>query len=670
MTRAYAIQTNFTAGELSPRLAGRVDFAKYFNGVRRLENMVVMPHGGVTRRPGFRFVASVKDGSRRTRLIRFEFSTDQAYMLEFGHLYVRVFKDEGQVESSPGVPVEIATPYSEDDLPGLKYAQSADTLYLVHPSHAPTKITRTSHIAWTRQDIAFVDGPYRAVNGDSTKTMQPAAVSGASVTITAAGHAPFAAADVGRCLRLGHSGTWGWAVVTGYISETQVTVEVKSAFAATTATADWRLGLWGSSQGWPAAIAFYEQRLFFAGAAGAPDRIDGSRSADFETFAPGISDDDPLSVTIATDDVQSVRWLSPGSVLLVGTVSGEFEMRASTADEPLTPVNVQVKRQTTYGSADHQPRRVGNVVLFIQRAGRKLRELVFTFETDGYVAPDLTLLAEHVTRGGLREIAYAQEPDSVVWCARADGTLLGLTYERPHDVVGWHRHVPGGSYAGGPAQVESVATIPAPTGDHDQLWVIVRRTIGGQVVRHVEFMEEPFGDSHQQADSFFVDSGLSHDGAAVSEVTGLDHLNGETVSILADGAVLPDQVVADGRVYLSRAASCIHVGLPYTSTIESLGFEGPGGAATMQGRTKRVVSATIRLYRSLGLRISAGSAVEEPPFRHSLDVMGSPPALFTGDRVITLSSRHGRDSRVVVEQSQPLPLTIIALMQHVSVSGD
>ncbi|MEQ8369723.1 MAG: hypothetical protein RIC83_03535, partial [Alphaproteobacteria bacterium] len=118
MTRAYAIQTNFTAGELSPRLAGRVDFAKYFNGVRRLENMVVMPHGGVTRRPGFRFVASVKDGSRRTRLIRFEFSTDQAYMLEFGHLYVRVFKDEGQVESSPGVPVEIATPYSEDDLPG------------------------------------------------------------------------------------------------------------------------------------------------------------------------------------------------------------------------------------------------------------------------------------------------------------------------------------------------------------------------------------------------------------------------------------------------------------------------------------------------------------------------------------------------------------------------
>lgn len=666
MARVSPITTNFTAGELSPQLEGRVDFNKYFNGVSEFLNFTAKPHGGAVRRSGFRHVAAVKTAGSVTRLIPFEFSTVQAYVIEMGDQYMRFYRNEGQVVDSG--PVEVATPYLEAELFDVQFAQSADVLYLVHPNHEPRKLERTSHIDWTLSVIDFTDGPYMDDNTTET-TLDPSAATGTGITITASavaginGGDGFKSSDVGRLVAIEHSGTWGYAKITGFTSTTVVTADVVKDFNGATAVATWRLGTWSDTTGWPATVTFYEQRLMFAGATEFPQRIDGSKIGDFENFTPGTNDDDPVSYTLAAGEVNAIRWINAGQVLLIGTVGGEWIMRSTTTGDPLTPTNVNVRRQTTYGSAAIRPLRIGNAVLFMQRAGRKLRELVYQFETDAYVAPDLTLLAEHVSEGGITDIAYQQEPDSVVWCVRADGTLLGLTYDRPQDVVGWHRHIVGGSFGAGQAVVESVAAIPNPAGTADQLWAVVKRTVNGATARYVEFMEDGFDGSTAAEDAFFVDSGLSYSGAAATVMSGLEHLEGQTVSVLADGAVVPDKVVASGQITLPDPATKVHAGLAFTSRLKTMRIEAGAQDGTAQGKTKRIHRATVRLFRTLGLKIGTDAAkLDTVPFRTGADLMDAAPPLFTGDKRVALRGGWNTEGRVVIQQDQPLPMHVIALM--------
>ncbi|MCH9050626.1 MAG: hypothetical protein IIA72_06040 [Proteobacteria bacterium] len=664
MARVSPIQTNFTAGELSPRLEGRVDISKYFNGARVLENMTIHPHGGASRRSGTRYVADVKDMTRKPRLIPFEFSTVQAYIVEAGHLYMRFFRNEGQIEDSPGVPTEIATPYAEADLFELEFAQSADVMYIVHPNYAPRKLERTSHTAWTLTVVDFADGPYREINTTGT-TLTPSATSGA-ITITASASL-FASTDVDRLVRIKHSSTWGYAKITGFNSATSVNADVKSNFGATTASSSWRLGAWSQTTSFPSCVTFYEERLFFAGSLDKPQTVWGSRSGDFENFAPTetdgvIGNDNGVTFTIATDQVNAIRWLSPGKVLAIGTTGGEFTMRATTADEPITPTNVQVKRETTRGCAYVLPIRNDGVVLFLQRAKRKIREFVFTFETDSFQSPDLTILAEHVTQGGLTQLAFAREPDPTVWAVRSDGVLLGMTYERTQDVVGWHRHILGGAFAGGDPVVESVAVIPSPNEDHDQLWVVVERTVNGATKRYVEFMEEQFDAGNDQADAFFVDSGLTYDGSATTTLTGLDHLEGETVAVLADGAVHPDRTVSAGAITLGAAVTKAQAGLAYRSKVQTMRFDAGAVDGTSQGKKSRIHEVTVRLWNTLGAKLGFDDDVDTIVFRGASDPMDSAPPLFTGDKKIKFNKGYSTSPRVTVIQDQPLPLTVLSIM--------
>ena len=219
MPKASAALTDFTAGELSPRLDGRVDLQKYFSGAKTLSNMVVHPHGGASRRPGTIFVTEVKNSAHAARLIPFEFNVEQTYVLQFGPSYFRIMKDGGLIESS-GSAVEVSTSYTEAELPELKFAQSADVMYIVHPDHPPRKISRTSHTAWTIADISLVRGPMQDRNVTTT-TFTAGARTG-SVTITASA-STFVSTDVGRLVRL-HN---GFAKITGYTSATVVTAAVQ-----------------------------------------------------------------------------------------------------------------------------------------------------------------------------------------------------------------------------------------------------------------------------------------------------------------------------------------------------------------------------------------------------------------------------------------------------------
>ncbi len=360
---------------------------------------------------------------------------------------------------------------------------------------------------------------------------------------------------------------------------------------------------------------------------------------------------------------------------MIGTVGGEWPLRASNLNEALDAENPpQAKRSTVYGSADVAPIKAGNGILFVQRAGRKLMEQAFSFEDDGFRSGDLTELAEHITAGGIREIAYQKEPDSIVWAVRGDGTLLGMTYRREQDVVGWHQHVLGGRSGADGAQaiVESIAAIPATDGSRDELWLVVRRHIAGQTKRYVEYMEAPLSDDGEQKYAFYVDSGLT--GVFESpqdEVTNLAHLEGETVQILADGASHPDRTVVGGRVTLDRAATVVQAGLAYDnlSELQTLNLEAGAADGSAQGKTKRLTNCTIRVHRSLGAKIGPDMSLLDPVpelmFRDASTPMGAPNALFTGDCFVPWPGGYETGGRITIVPVGPFPCTVIAIYPQI-----
>lgn len=748
MAKASFPFSNFTAGELSPRLDGRTDVSKYFNGCKTLQNFVIHPHGGASRRPGTKFVREVKTSSNFTRLIPFEFNVTQAYILEFGENYFRIHKDGGTVISG-GNPVEVATVYTSAQVSEIKFTQSADVMYLVHPSHPVQKITRTSHTAWTISEVNFLRGPMQDSN--TTDTTLTANNRTGSVTITAS-TSTFVATDVGRLVRL-HD---GFAKITNFASGTSVTATVQEnadgrtelmpSYTATTVrfyegdpsstglehndrmtdtagnfivegfkvgqkvtitgasnggnnvtnalivqvTADtilfspsvdlvdeaagqsvtingvleadknFSLGAFSATTGHPAAVSFYEQRLVFANTTAQPQTIFFSVAGSFEDFNDGINPADALIYTIGSNQVNVIRYLASGRVLIVGTSGGEFAVSASGTTEPISPTNAQIKRQANYGSANIQPIQVGNVTMFVQRASRKIRELVYNFDEDSYQAPDLTVLAEHITESGITELAFQQEPDNVVWCVLTNGKFVGMTYRREENVVGWHEQIIGGSFGSGNAVVESVAVIPGDLNE-DEVFLVVKRTIGGVTKRYIEFFSNfDFGSDVQ--DAFFVDSGLTYSGSAATTISGLDHLEGQTVSILANGATHPDKTVSSGSVTLDRSVTKAHIGLSYNSTLQTMRIDAGGTEGTAQGKIKRIHDITLRLFRTVGIQVgSSETDLDRIPFRSSANAMDQALPLFTGDKEVEFRGGFDNDGFIVVKQKQPLPATILAI---------
>ena len=427
----------------------------------------------------------------------------------------------------------------------------------------------------------------------------------------------------------------------------------------------WRLGAFFIGS-YPSTVAFYEQRLVFAGTSNQPQTMFFSQSGDFENFEIGTDADDGLQYTIGSNEVNVIRYLVSSSQLVVGTSGGEFVVRASGFDEPLTPTNTQIKQQTTFGSAPIQPLLIGNSTLFIQRAKRKLRELAFSSESDSYVAPDMTILAEHITEGGIEEMAYQQEPDSVAWLVRADGVLACMTFRREEQVVAWHRHIVGGAFGSGNAVVESVATIPGDI-DEDQVWVIVKRTINGATKRYVEYLSG-FDFGTDVGNAFFVDSGLTYSGSAATTISGLNHLEGQSVAILADGAAHANKTVSSGSITLDRSVTKAQIGLPFTSKLETLRIDAGSAMGSSQGKNKRIGEVTVRLFRTVGLKIGTSSTeLDTIPFRSSSDSMDTALSLFTGDKTAEFNGGYDDDATITIIQDLPLPMTILAIFPTLSV---
>ena len=666
MARVAAQLTNFTGGEFSPRLDGRNDLAKYSSACKTLENFVIYPHGSAARRSGTQFVAEVKDSSKSTRLIPFEFSTTQTYMLEFGDQYIRFYRNNGQILSG-GSAYEISTPYLEAELFELKYAQSADVMYICHPNHAVRKLSRTGHTSWTLTEVDFTNGPYLDDNITTTTFTTSAHTVGTGRTLTASSttginnDTGFQTTDVGRLVRFRD----GYGKITARTSTTVVTIEILEDMGSTSASADWSLGAFSDTTGHPTCVTFFEQRLVFAGTVDQPQTVFFSKSGDYENMDENrggtVADDDAIIYTIASNQVNAIRFMTATRTLIIGTAGGEFTVSGGGTDIAITPTNILIKKQSNHGAANLDAVAAGNATLFVQRAKRKLRELAYNFDVDGYLAPDMTILAEHISEGGITQMAYQQEPNSILWLVRNDGQLIGFTYQRDQQVTAWHRHIFGGSFGSGNAVCESVAVIPTDDSEY-QVWVIIKRTINGSTVRYVEYMNNFDFDETDDTTFNFLDSQLAYDGSATTTISGLDHLEGQTVSVLADGATHPDKTVSSGSITLDRSSEKVKVGLAYTSLLQTMRLDVGSQDGTAQGRTKRIFDVTIRMYESVGVEVGPDlNNMERIPFRSSANPMDQGIAVFTGDKEVEFRGNYETDGFVYVRQTQPLPLTILSL---------
>lgn len=532
MPKASPIQSNFNGGELSPLTYGRVDADRYKIGLERCLNYIPTVQGGLTRRTGTRYVVGTKDDSV-ARVVAFNFSTVQSYVLEFGEDYIRICKDYGQVVDGMDDPIEIVTSYQEEDLFDLCFIQTANTLYILHPLYPPKKLTRTSDTVWTLTTIVFDDGPYLPQNKTAT-TLTPGGTSG-SVTLTASSvagindGAGFLSTDIGRSVRLNHGGTWSWGVITARSSTTLVQISIDATTTAS-GTSLWRLGLWSDTTGYPACATFYEDRLFLAGGNDPfPQRIDGSNTGDYENFAPSDLDgqipaDRAISFNLNTRDGNAVHWLSTAEKgLLAGTSDSEWAIRSPTEGEALSPSNIYAKEVTSYGSSAVQPVRVAKSTMFLSKTRRKIREMGYNYEVDGFSAPDRTVIAEHITGTGLIELAVQKEPQQIMWAVREDGALVSMTYEQEDGalIVAWARQFIGGAgnanIVDTHALVESVTVIPSPDGTRDDVWMVVKRWHAqgfpaiAEYRRTIECITFAFDDTVALEDGVFLDCSLTYD---------------------------------------------------------------------------------------------------------------------------------------------------------------
>ncbi|MBF0326551.1 MAG: hypothetical protein HQL42_15975 [Alphaproteobacteria bacterium] len=633
-------KTNFTAGELSLDMLGRGDVAAYGNGARTLRNVFIAPIGGVSRRFGTRFIDQARGPGR---LIAFEFNTEQTYLVVLTDAHADIYAGDVKV-------ADFATPWSALHLAQISWTQTADTLLVVHPEVAPRKITRTAHDAWTVEgwtfyrddsdddddidDVGVIQQPYHKFGRDEV-TMTPSGTTGA-ITLTASA-ATFVAGHVGTRFRL-----QGKEVeITEIVSPTQANAVTKQNLVNASASKDWEEQALSSVRGWPVSICFHQDRLVIGGSRDLPNRLWLSKSSDLFNFDLGEGlDDEAIEFALLSDQVNAIRAVFSGRHLQVFTSGAEWMV----SGEPLTPTKIQLTRQTRVGSPIDRtvpPRDVDGATLFVSRSGKDLREFLFADVEQAYQASDLAMFSKHVMTG-----AVDQDYDAgrrLFHVVMADGTLATVTIFRAEKVTAWTRHDTDGAF-------KAVAAV------EEQVYLLVERA-GATLIERFD-------------DDIRLDCALEGQSNTAKTVwTGLDHLEGRTVRVLADHGSISSHVVADGAINLAEPALHIQAGLAFTHVIEPLPPVAQGANA---GDSVRLVSAGFRLLDTQALHLDTGRGTTPIAFRrYGRDSLDAAPPTFSGDvKVRALGwSRDVMKPLWRIAQDVPLPCTVLAVATEMKLSG-
>ena len=673
MSRIIQIQNDFTSGELDPKLRARTDISQYKSGLTTARNVSIQPQGGAKRRDGTKYVAALDSGAANAvRMVAFEFSVTDSYMLVFTPGKMYVFKNQALVTNinSSGNDFLAVSALTAAIIPEMNWIQSADTVIVAHPDLAPLKIVRgASDSTWTASTLTFSYVPKYAytltvTTGSSFNTsvphdhLEPSGTSG-NITVTAkhsgsdanifTSGAAASGSYVGQYINVT---PFGRLRVVRKVTDAKLEcfAEVPLFDNSNIDDADWELeegyeDVWSSTRGYPRSVTFHEGRLYFGGTKSRPSTIFGSRVSDFFNFDPGEAlDDAAVEATLDTGTFNAIVDMYSGRHLQIFTTGGEFYV-PQTLDDPITPANLIVKAQTAFGiKAGVRVQNVDGSTLFIQRQGKALQEFVFSDTVQAYTSSKISLLSSHLLKSpgemAVRVATSTDEGDRLMIVNDDDGSIACYTLLRSQNVIA-------------PCEWTTDGTFLNIGVDVDDIYVIVKRTVNSADVYYVEVFDP----------DVFLDCALT--GGAASSVN-VTHLQAAQVQIIRDGIIEPAQTVGASphTVTFANAATSSHqVGLNFTPTIKTLPVEPNLPSGSLKGFKKRIFEINAELFETQAMSINN----KEIPFRKfGTNILNDDVEEYTGIKTLNGVLGYSYDGQLTITQSVPLKMTVLGVEYKVS----
>ena len=616
------------------------------------------------------------------RIIPFSFNTEQTYIIELGNSYARFIKDAGQIIDAEhdNKPVEIETPYSCDELFNIKYAQNADVLTLCNINHPPQELSRLSHYNWELKSIDFkpqllpptdVEGKwtgasehkqkYKYVVTSIKKDTYEESNRSLEVEVTgeAEGHwgvteyitITFTAAEGAEEYNIYKSvnGVFGYIGTTSETSFRDNKIEPDLSSTAPIYTNPFENG------NNPGCVNYFQQRKVYGCLKDNPQQLLASQTSTNNNFniSRPLNASDSINITLSEREVNEIRHIIAMNDLILLTSAGEWKLNGS--DGAFTASSSLVASpQSFYGCSHIAPIVSGNMILFVQSGGSVVRDLGYTYVSDSYDGEELSIFANHLFEGKtVVDMAYSREPYRILWCVMSDGTVNALTYNKKQEVAGWHRHETKGKF-------ESVAVVRED--DEDVVYFVVNRQINGKTKRYIERMASRYVKRTQ--DGIFLDSALTYSGEPIKKISGLEHLEGETVNILAEGAAIINKKVENGSIQLDYPVSEIVVGLPYEFELETLNLEGEN----TQGLLKIVNSISISVDKSREDIFVIGTDGDAVQNLRSLESVDDANYLYSGNINLYSFTNYKEEATVHLKQIYPFPITINSISLDVTVA--
>jgi hypothetical protein len=661
MSRFVSIQTNFSTGELDPLLRARVDLTAYTNALEKATNVVCQPQGGIRRRPGSRYITALPNSGTESaangvRLVEFEFSTSDSYMLCFTHNRMYIFKSGALITNINGT----GNPFlstsgvglTGSTLANIVWTQSADTLIVVHPNIAPIRIVRgATDATWTASAITFDSIPKYAFTVTVTNpagTLTPSAVSG-KVTLTASS-AVFTSGAVGQYV---NASPQGRAKIVKFNSTTSVDAITEFPFFNTSAIAngswDYESGyeaVWSSGKGWPRSVTFHEGRLYFGGSKSRPSTIWGSKVGLFFDFeATEGLDDDAVEATLDTNTFNAIVDIISGRDLQVFTTGGEFYVPQSGLD-PITPTNFFVKTASRNGTQQGiRVQQLESGTLFIQRQGKSLNEFAYTDTQATYVTQKISLLAGHLLKGptrlALRRSVATDENDLLLMTNANDGTMAVFSLLRAQNVIAPSEFITvNGSYIDVSVDISTIYTV-------------VRRTINNNNQFYVEIFDN----------TLLTDSART---GGIELEASVMHLPAATVNVILDGSVQANQTVPTSGLNVVTfpriSATSYEIGLPITVEARTMPVDLKLQTGTRLGFKKRIVEVNALVANTQHMKIN-GTQI---PFRAFGDILDEPVAEYTGTKTLHGILGYSQEAKITISQDIPLKMTLLGMEYKVA----
>ena len=648
MARFVSMQTNFTAGELDPLVRARVDIESYKNALETARNVICQPQGGVSRRPGTKFINELGGTpASGVRLVSFEFSVTDSYMLCFTNDTMYVYKDKALVHT------ETSTGIVSAYLDTMCWTQSADTLIVVHQDMAPRKIVRgVSDTDWTISTISFDSIPNYAFtlstfNTSGSGTLTPSDVSG-KITLTSQ-NATFIAGHVGQYI---NASPQGRARIVEVTTTTTVNVVTEFPFFDTTAiaNADWDLetgyeDVWSASKGWPRTVTFHQGRLYFGGSKSRPSTIWGSKVGLYFSFeAVEALDDDAVEATLDTNTFNAITDIISGRDLQIFTTGGEFNVNQEGLSA-ITPSNFFVSASSRNGSKEGiRVQQLESGVLFVQRQGKALSEIAFSDATLSYETAKVSLLSGHLLKGpkrmDIRRAVATDENDLLLLVNEDDGSICLFSLLRAQNVIA-------------PSQFTTTGSFKDIGVDIVDIYTVVSRDDDGVTKYYVEIFD----------DNSLTDCGVV---GTTSATANMAHLVGAVVHCISDGYVEPDQTVPAGGTitFTNPPTASSECGLPISVEIKTMPTEVKMQSGTRIGFRKRIVEVNALLYKTQNIVINNNLVPIRSLGSGALD---EPVPEFTGTKTLHGILGYSNNGQITVTQSSPLKLTLLGLEYKVSV---